>query len=392
MLSGVAFELSRRGLPVAGLAGQPAYRRGKERLPRVVENEGVRVRRVWSTRLDKNVPPGARPQCRTFATSIFAACLFGRRPAAVVAVTNPPLLPWVAEAVRTLRRVPSILVIHDVYPQIATALGKMRTGSAAERLWRLLNRRAYRGAWRIIVLGDRMAEIIRAELPPDQREKVLVIPNWADGEAIRPMPRQGHPLLAEWGLDEGFVLQYSGNIGLFHEIETIARAAELLRDHRDIRFLFVGDGGRLPWLKSFVAEKKLENVVFQPFQPREKLPLSLTACDAGLAALKAEASGLCVPSKLYGILAAGRPVLAVAAEESETVQTVRRGQCGLIAAPGDAQGLAAAAQRLRDNPQEAERLGQAARELFEREFTLEIAASAHEILFRELLKSFSSSS
>src|SRR5208283_2241686 len=104
------------------------------------------------------------------------------------------LLLWFARAVGALRRLPVVLIIHDVYPQIVVALGRFHETSPLNRAWRILNRWAYRGAARIIVLDEAMAGVIRAELPPPQRQKVTVISNWSDGNVIRPVPRQSHPL------------------------------------------------------------------------------------------------------------------------------------------------------------------------------------------------------
>jgi glycosyltransferase involved in cell wall biosynthesis len=231
-----------------------------------------------------------------------------------------------------------------------------------------------------------MAELIRADLPPEQHDKVIVIHNWADGERIQPVPRKDHPLLREWNLAGKFVVQYSGNIGLFHEIETVIAAAEQLRDREDIAFLFIGEGGQLPRLRQRAKDENLSNIVFQPFQPRERLPLSLTACDAAVVSLKEEATGCCVPSKLYGVLAAGRPVLAVANEKTETARTITRGQCGAVVAPGDSEKLKETILAWREAPGEVETLGKAARELFDNDFTVARIASAYEDAVKQCVR------
>lgn len=385
MLSGIAFGLAARGMGVSAIAGQPAYRRAT-RLPRVLNERGLTVRRVPSTRCDKNRRIGRILNTVTFAASTFSVCQMGRRNAPLLAVTNPPLLPWVARSTKALRRTPYLLVVHDVYPQIAVALGHLRAGSWIERLWRRLNRWSYRGAARIIALGECMAEVLRRELPPQLRENVVVIPNWADGKNIQPFPRDGHPTLSEWRVKDQFVVQYSGNIGLFHEIETLVDAAARLRES-NVRFVFLGDGGQLPWLRETVEKRGLGNVTLLPFQPKERLPLTLTACDAGLVTLKEAATGLCVPSKFYGILAAGKPVIAVMNERCEVAQAVRRHRCGLVLEPGNAEKLAAEIVRLQSDKVRLREMGRAARKAFDADYTVETATGRYADVIQAILGS-----
>ena len=375
MLSGVAFELAARGFRVEAIAGQPAYHRA-ERLLRRLEERGVVVRRIRSTRFDKNRSLGRVLNTATFAGSALASTVMRRRPSVLLAATTPPLLPWVARLNHRLRGTPYVLLIQDVYPQIAVALGRLRAGSAVARFWRRLNRRAYRGAAAIVALGECMAEVLRSELPPDRQSKVVAIPNWANGDAIRPRPREQHPLLAEWQLATRFVVQYSGNIGLFHDIETVLAAADWLRGS-NVHFLFLGDGGQLPGLRRAVEERRLPNVTLLPFQPRERLPLTLTACDVGLVTLKEEATGFCVPSKLYGILAAGKPVLAVMNRRCEVARVVLRYDCGAVVPPGDGETLAAEILHLKSDQALRLQMGWAARRAYEEHYTLHAVADQY---------------
>ncbi len=383
MLSGVAFSLADRGFAVEALAGQPAYHDRGGKLARLLEKSGVRVRRVWSTRLDKNTAIGRILNTATFTLSAFSACLFRKRPALLVAVTNPPLLIWTAAAVGWVRRIPVILVIHDVYPQIAVELGRLRRDGWIARLWRAINRWSYRRAEAVVVLGRDMEEKIAGEIGGD-RARIRRIPNWADPDLVAPRPRAGHPLLRKMGIGGNrFVVQYSGNIGRFHEIDTILDAARLL-EGEDFLFLFIGDGARRPDI-----EKAMQGpgsiVKHLPFQPKERLGEILTACDAGLVTLRGGLTGLAVPSKLYGILAAGRPVVAVVPGDSETARVVRESDCGWIVPPGDSQGLASLLRRLKDDPAGTERRGRRARDLFESRYTLRHAADAWEKLIRETM-------
>jgi len=384
LMSGIATGLVQQGFEVTAIAGQPSYR-DIETLPRVLEHEGVRVRRVPSTRFDKNRLPGRAINMVTFTVSLFFSSLFMRRSDAVIAVTNPPFLILVVRLLTSLRGMKSVLLIHDLYPEVAIALGHLRKGSLTARFWSAFNRWSYRGATRIIALGECMAELLRQQVPAELLERIVVIPNWANGDVIKPVPRENHPLIREWEVEGKFVVLYSGNIGRFHELETVTRAAEILAEKdSSILFQFIGDGGQLTWLKSEVGRLSLKNVAFQPFQSKERLPLSLTACDAGLVTLKKEATGCCVPSKLYGMLAAGRPVLGVLSRQSETAKTIERHGCGIVVQPGDAEGLAEGVIRLKSDPDLVNRLGEAARHAYECHYTVEKVAEAYGTLLRSV--------
>jgi len=384
LLSGIAFELFKQGFILSALAGQPAYWKEGDEIPMRVEKDGVEVRRVKSSRLDKNTTLGRILNSASFALSILFSSVFSKQPDLYIAVTNPPLLIWVTSFAKFLRGTRYILIIHDVYPEVAIALNRLNETSLISRLWRMLNRWSYRGAERIVVLGECMADVVRRNIPQVEHDKVLVIPNWADGHKIHPIPRNNHPLLKEWKLEDKFVVQYSGNIGLFHEIETIVRAAEILKNNKSIHFLFIGEGGQLPWLKEKVSELNLTNISFQPFQAKERLHLSLTACDLAFVTLKNEVAGFCVPSKLYGVLAAGKPILGVVNAQTESARVIVSSHCGVVIKPGDYKGLAEIIEELSGNPEKCRQFGVAARGIFEKEYTLNTIASQYNNMLKDI--------
>ena len=187
-----------------------------------------------------------------------------------------------------------------------------------------------------------------------------------------------NPLRREWGLDGKFVVGYSGNLGRVHEFATVLDAAVQLADREDIVFLFIGGGHQLGALKAEAGRRGLVNVQFQPYQPRERLAQSLGACDAHLVTLRSGLEGLVVPSKFYGIIAAGRPVLFVGAADGEIAGLVHEGQCGQAFQVGDAQALAQCLRGLADGPARAREWGENARRLFDARFAMPIAVDRWE--------------
>ncbi|MGH9676391.1 MAG: glycosyltransferase, partial [Candidatus Acidiferrum sp.] len=219
LLSGVAAKLAERGFRVRAIAGQPNYF-GKARVDKVLELNGVIVRRVFSTQLDKNTAFGRALNAATLAVSMFLSLLFVERRSLIVAVTTPPLLPWVCYAAHRLAGSRYVVLIFDVYPDIAVALGAVKKGGLIARMWHRLNALSLDAAERIVVLGRDMEELINQRVSAHSRDKITTVPNWADGEMLAPIDRSTHPVLAELRALDRFVVLYSGNIGRFHEIST----------------------------------------------------------------------------------------------------------------------------------------------------------------------------
>lgn len=219
-----------------------------------------------------------------------------------------------------------------------------------------------------VVVGECMAGLLRKRgIEP---EGIRVIPNWCDDEEIQPIAPLDNPLRREWGLENRFVVGYSGNLGRGHEFETVLAAAERLRSDQRFCFLFIGGGNRLAELTHCVRERGLDHLFrFLPYQERRVLKLSLGVPDVHLISLRPELEGLIVPSKLYGIAAAGRPIIAIAASDGEIGRLVRRHDCGVVVEPGEGELLADMLHRLSQNSGRLAEMGRCARAMLELNFT-----------------------
>ena len=214
-----------------------------------------------------------------------------------------------------------------------------------------------------MVLGDRMAGWARNQGLPE--EHIAVIPNWADGETVVPIAHADNALRAAWGLTGRFVVAYSGNLGRAHDYTTLLDAVERLQEEKDIEFLFIGGGHRHAELQAEVRARRLDRVRWLPYQRRERLSESLGAADVHWVSLRPELEGLIVPSKIYGVLAAGRPVLFVGDSAGEIGSLLRRRVCGMTLAIGQGEEMAAAILRLRDSPDLCRTMGRNARIAFD---------------------------
>jgi len=255
----------------------------------------------------------------------------------LVAKTDPPLISVIAAIIAKLKRAHLVNWLQDLFPEVAAELGiKLARGIIYKILKRIRNT-TLKQAKMNVVIGELMAERLRKESVPNQQ--ITVIHNWADGEQIKPVPHEQNPLRKEWGLEDKFVVGYSGNLGRSHDFSTILLAAEALNENSKIKFLFIGGGAQLPSIQQQCKEKGLNNVLFKPYQPREKLDQSLSVSDVHLISLKPELEGLIVPSKFYGICGVGLPVIFIGMLNGEIASIIKKSQCGFGVSPEDSREL-----------------------------------------------------
>jgi glycosyltransferase involved in cell wall biosynthesis len=222
-----------------------------------------------------------------------------------------------------------------------------------------------------------MRQRVVAKLGEESDARIDVIHNWADGEKSSPAEAATNPFSSEHGLDGHFVVLFSGNLGRVNEFSTVLESARRLRGQSDIVFLFIGEGACLKAIKDYSAEHHLSNIRTLPYQPRESVPLVLAAGQALLVTLAEGLAGLSVPSKSYAIMAAGRPLLFVGDLKSDIARIVSDNRCGAVVASGDSDGLARLIKRWAADACEVDRLGRAARSLFEESFDRRRAVTAY---------------
>jgi colanic acid biosynthesis glycosyl transferase WcaI len=355
LLSDLAFDLAadRR---VVVIASRLRYDAPAARLPARETVRGVEVRRIFTTGFGRTGLVGKSIDLATFHLMAgIALLLAARRGDVIVAKTDPPLLSVVAGLAGRLKGARLVNWLQDVYPEVATALGALRGPPA--RILRILRDASLRRASANVALGATMA----ARLEAAGAQRVRIAPNWTDETAITPLSAEHSPLRRAWGLEGRFVVAYSGNLGRAHEFDTMLGAARLLAEEPAIGFLVIGDGHQARALRAGAQAAGLANIDFQPYQPSQLLSQSLGAGDVHWVSLRPELEGLIVPSKVYGILAAGRPIIAVTAPDGETARLVAAHGCGLNVEPGDSQGFASAVRRLAFDRGLTERMGAAAR-------------------------------
>lgn len=317
---------------------------------------------VFRARATKFPPRRFAGRATNYLSYFLSACIAGLRvprPDVVVALTDPPIIGLAALLTARLSRAGFVFVCQDVFPEVASLLEDFRS----ERLNTILdriNRFLLRKADRIIALGETMRKRLVAGKGADP-SKVTVIHNWADCSSIAPGEKR-NPFSLAHGIADSFVVMHSGNVGLSQNLDTLLEAAYRLRHCPDIVIAVVGDGVRREALEARARAEGLDHARFLPYQPKDRLRDSFASADVFVVSLKAGLAGYIVPSKLYGILAAGRPYVAAVEKESEVAAITEKYACGLLANPGDPDDLAEKILILYHNRALARRLGENARQ------------------------------
>lgn len=367
MVSSLAFSLAGQGHSVTALASRHFHDRRDAVLPARETINGVSVRRLWTSGFGRSGLAGRAVDYGTFHMSAALWWLLntGRKDVCVVC-TDPPLLAVTGAMPIALRGGRLVNWVMDLFPETATELGLLSQGAPSGKISLLLRDWSLKRAALTICPMQEMNRYLASRTPGVSQ--FTTVHHWSDGEEIHPVHPEHNRLRREWGLEGTFVVGYSGNFGRAHEFDTLINAAEKLRGHDHVRFLLIGDGQRRAATEREVRRRGLSNVLFKSYQPSELLAQSLSAADVHIVSLLPELEYCIVPSKFYGVLAAGRPTIFIGDLDGEVATVVRRAACGESVAPGDADGLAGLILRLESELTERLAMGRRARQLLEIEY------------------------
>ena len=355
------------------ICGQPTYSARGTLAPKHEVHKGVEIFRAAGTTLDKNVIPFRLLNMVTLGLSVFFKALAKfRRGDRVLVVTTPPSMPFVVALASLTRGAAYTLVIHDNYPEILVATEKTTGDSLLFKTISFFNRWLYKHAAKIIVVGRDMRELV-AKKTEGLDVPIATIPNWAELESVSPDRRSDNPLLEELGLANKIVFLYAGNMGHPNDLTTIVDAAGRLGDQPDVHFIFLGAGVKRKWLEKRVAELQLTNVTILDPRPRSEQRIFLNACDVALVSLVGKMVGVSMPSRTYNILAAGKPILALAEPGSEVSRVVEEDHVGWVVPPGDPARFAETVREVVNRRADLDSIGSAARTSALEKYSLETA-------------------
>jgi colanic acid biosynthesis glycosyl transferase WcaI len=341
---------------------------------------GVDVVRVRSTSYERSQLWRRAMNYLSYVVGVSWKAMVSPRPDLVICMTDPPFIGAIARLVAARFRVPLLVIAQDVFPEIATKLGRLRNPVVVRALRMLVNS-SLRSADRVVAIGETMK--LRLEEKGVRPERISVIPNWVDVDSMRPASR-ANPWARQHRLTKRFVVMHSGNVGHAQDLDTLIRACTFLRDLDNLAVRIIGGGARREELIQLTRRLAVEKVRFMPWQPYEVRSLSISSADVHVVGLARGLAGYVVPSRLYGVLAAGRPVIAAAEADSETAQLVARVGCGVVVRPGDPFALARAIRAAHDGEFDLAEMGRRARAFVESEGDRPIAIERYEAVLHEL--------
>jgi glycosyltransferase involved in cell wall biosynthesis len=354
-------QLVRLGMDVEVICGPPTVLDRDKKIAKYIEHEGISIRRVWGTRFPKLNLAGRVINQVTFAASTFFYLLLRRPRKPILVLTNPPFLAVSCGILKWLKiGAPYIYLMFDVYPDTAVKLKVLKENGLLFRIWERLNAFVFKHAVGIIVIGRCMEDVIKRKM-----SKYNMIPNgklhrisvWSDDKLISSSLIRKNPLRGKWHLEGKFVVGYFGNMGRSHDIETITKTAEILKDNRDISFLFVGEGYKKRAAMEYAAGRNLQNCRFYTYVCKDDLGHLMHLADIGIVCLLEGQEGLSVPSKAFGLMAAGVPVVAVMSANSEIARIVKEENCGIVVRPGESEKLADGILQLYGNKSRLKQIG-----------------------------------
>ncbi|MFN6519092.1 MAG: glycosyltransferase family 4 protein [Nostoc sp. CreGUA01] len=370
-------QLGQQGVDIEVFTSQPGYAFDSDARALAVERMGrIRVQRsrtaqLWPGRIRGKAINGILYTLRAALHLLRAS----RRSNVLLVTTAPPFLPVLGYLAHLLFRLPYVCILYDLYPDIAIALGVISKRSWLARLWRAINRQVWLNAKGIVVLSPAMKQQVVANCP-QVADKISVIHSWANPELIMPIPKEENWFALKHNLVDKFTVLYSGNMGRCHDMATILQAAQELQDE-PIHFVCIGGGAKRDELIQQVNQLELRNFTFLPYQDKQVLPYSLTACDLSLVSVDASTESLVVPSKMYSALASGRPIAVICSQYSYLREFIVEAECGGTFDNGDSHALAQFIRLLSRDRQLGERMGKAGRQYLRSHFTPKIISQQY---------------
>jgi glycosyltransferase involved in cell wall biosynthesis len=362
LLTQLAEDMAAQGQDITVITSRYSYLGGAEAWPERDRHNGVTIQRVWSTHFGRRSGAGRLVDYLSFFAGAFRTALRARQVDWLIVLADPPMLSVMAAVMKTFLKCRAMCWLQDVFPQIAIQSGVLKPGLFSGWLDRLA-RWSLESLDRIVVVGRCMEQkLVQGGF---SGRNITIIPNWADGTQLLPLDRGSNPFVSDHGLQQRFVLMYSGNLGIVHEVETVENVLRCTNGLTHFTMCVIGDGAHRGHLERVAREERWSHVQFLPYQPEETLRFSLGAAHVHLVTLKADMKGLSVPSKIYGILAAGRPVMFIGPEECEAAAIVREAQCGYVIRPGDHQAVVRALISYRDDRFLMQEHGRRARAYFD---------------------------
>lgn len=376
----LARRLRRHGWKITVYCAQPSYMidDDKQKVDPVMTHQGITIKRMPTVGDQRESLLSRLALALTYLLSTVRALIRDRNQYdGLLVTTNPPFIGLAGWVLSKVYGQPYVQLVYDVYPDIAVRLGVVDRENPVAYLWERMTQLMLNGAAATVVIGRDMAEVIRRKLARQNWGNVHLIPNWSDETVVEPIPRSENPFRQKYEVGDRLLVQYAGRHGKTHNLEPLMGAAERLKEE-PVLFQFIGEGDKKEKLQRMARERALDNVMFLPYQPMGELDTVLAAADVAVVCLESQFTGLSVPSKTYGIMASGTPILGFLDKESEIGKTIQENGCGFVLEDPSEEQVAEHIRVLLEATDKREEMGTAGRKAYEKDYTLAAAAQRYD--------------
>lgn len=366
--------------PQRGLT-EDEYQEYKHKKFEMMYNGGVEVHRFAMYREGKNAILRA---FRYFLISVIQLWkgIWTKNIDLIYVASTPPTQGALAAIVKLFRLIPFVYNLQDIFPDSLAGTGLARKGGLLWKIGRVIENFTYQNADKIIVISEDFKKNIMAKGVPE--DKIVVIYNWVDQNAVVDVPREKNVLFDRYGLDRNkFYVTYNGNIGLTQNMDMLMEVAKALEPNEDIQFVLVGNGAYKENLQQIIKERNITNVTMIPFQPYEEISHVFSLGDVSLVISKPGVGANSVPSKTWSVMSASRPVLANF-DENELKSIIEKNHCGIFTKAGDKVAFTDAILKLYNNRNLCEEMGRNGRQFVMENLTKEVGTQK----YVDVIKSF----
>ncbi|MBQ6886170.1 MAG: glycosyltransferase family 4 protein [Lachnospiraceae bacterium] len=342
---------------------------------------GINVLRIRVPEFRKSFAPSRIYNIASYFLSAIAATFRIEEQDYIFTISQPPILGGLLGVIgKKIKHARFIYNIQDFNPEQIMAVSYAKNKFVLNAMM-ALDKYSCRQADKVIVVGRDMIDTLKRRFPENGKKQLPIysyINNWIDEKSIVPLSKEQKEVTdfkKKYGIEDKYVIMYSGNIGLYYDLLNLIKVIGKFKDCNEVAFLFVGEGSVLEQLKDYVKKQNLSNVYFAPYQDKDKLVYSLNVGDVHFVVNAKGIKGVSVPSKLYGVMAAGKPVLGILEKGSEARLIIEESNCGISVSPGDYEAIEKLIEyfiRTRES-REQKNMGMAGREYLTKYLTKEVS-------------------
>ncbi|EJR48919.1 hypothetical protein IIM_04096 [Bacillus cereus VD107] len=376
------------------IAAQPNYAGEKVSTKKLFEEdhlENMKIIRIRLPEVDKTSKLSRMKYIFSYFSLANIALLKEKGVDVIYTISQPPVLGGLIGTIgKFLKRTKHVYNVQDFNPEQAAAVSYTNNQSVF-KIAKKIDMLNCNYADCVIVVGNDMSETLKQRFSGKKVPNHEVINNWTNEQEIVPLDKSDENIqqfLKDNNLENKFIIMYSGNIGLYYDLENIIKVTEHFREHKDLAFVFIGEGAVKKDMEEFVRNRKTPNVFFLPYQPKEFIKYSLNAADVHLVVNQKGIKGVSVPSKIYGVMAAGKPILGVLEQESEAQMLIERSNSGIVVEPQDYEGIIRAIEQFYQmENNKVQELGMNGREYLDKNLKRKISISKYRNLLKQISKS-----